>query len=466
MKVLLVVYDNGSWISYFPLGMAYLASACRNAGHQVTVFHQDVYHYSDEELTHFIDQNDFDFVGIGSCGGYYQYHKVGALCKAVRRAAPKTFLALGGHLVSPEPEYFLRKFKCDAVCIGEGEVTVVDLLDALENRRSLHEVSGIAFLEDGRCVKTSPRPLIDDVDGIAWPAYDLFPMDHYTLFRRDPLKKEDRYAAMLSGRGCTFTCNFCYRMDPGFRPRSSSAIVEEMLFLRNTYSISYFDFADELLMNSPERTLEICRAIMSAGDGQLRNCRWSCNGRLNYASSEVLTAMKKAGCDFINYGIESMDDEALRKMNKALTSRQIVKGIENTLAAGINPGLNIIFGNIDENQAVLDKDVEFLLKYDNHYQLRTIRPVTPYPGSPLYYYAIEKGLLKDCADFYENKHTNSDLMAVNFTPMSDDEFYDALYKANQRLINAYIDNIHLNYSKNLENLYLRRSSSFRGFRQS
>ena len=79
--------------------------------------------------------------------------------------------------------------------------------------------------------------------------------------------------------------------------------------------------------------------------------------------------------------------------------------------------INFLYlGQIEEH-----KGVEFLLKYDDGAQMRTIRPVTPYPGSPLYYYAIEKGLIKDCEDFYENKHLNSDLMAVNFTKLNDEE---------------------------------------------
>ena len=97
--------------------------------------------------------------------------------------------------------------------------------------------------------------------------------------------------------------------------------------------------------------------------------------------------------------------------------------------------------------------------------MRTIRPVTPYPGSPLYYYAIEKGLLKDCEDFYENKHTNSDLLAVNFTDMSDDEFHQCLLEANTRLVTNYF---HKKLSTTLEEakrLYLQRDARFRGFRQ-
>ena len=97
--------------------------------------------------------------------------------------------------------------------------------------------------------------------------------------------------------------------------------------------------------------------------------------------------------------------------------------------------------------------------------MRTIRPVTPYPGSPLYYYAIKKGLLKDCEDFYENKHLNSDLVAVNFTDMTDDEFHQALLEANSTILKNYYSNKLALALEDSRQLYLKRDINFRGFRQ-
>jgi radical SAM superfamily enzyme YgiQ (UPF0313 family) len=156
----------------------------------------------------------------------------------------------------------------------------------------------------------------------------------------------------------------------------------------------------------------------------------------------------------------------LKVMNKALNTRQIVKGIEATLEAGISPGYNIIFGNIGETEEVLNKGVDFLLKYDDASQMRTIRPVTPYPGSPLYYYAIEKGLLKDCEDFYENKHLNSDLVSVNFTKLDESDFHRCLLDANTRLITNYFEKKLRAVIEQAENLYIDQDTGFRGFRQS
>ena len=287
-------------------------------------------------------------------------------------------------------------------------------------------------------------------------------MEHYVLYPQANSDRNDRGAEILSGRGCPFQCNFCYRMDSGFRPRSTERIIEEIEMLKQKYKVTYISFIDELLMSSIKRTTEFCNKMIE----KKVNVKWSCNGRLNYASvdKEMLKLMKKAGCVFINYGIESMDDNALKRMNKHLTTEMIIKGVENTLDVGISPGLNIIFGNLGETRKSIENDVEFLLKYDDHAQLRTIRPVTPYPGTDLYKYAIEQGMLKDIEDFYENKHVNSDLLTCNFTDLTDDEYYDALYWANSVLLENYLQNMrHIN-KECLDKLYIEKDADFRGFR--
>ena len=227
--------------------------------------------------------------------------------------------------------------------------------------------------------------------------------EHYVLYQNPNASRSDRSLSMLSGRGCPFHCNFCYRMDSGFRPRSIPGIINEIKELKERFCVNYIIFDDELLMSSVKRTKEIAQAFIDCNLG----IEFWCQGRLNYASQdmEMLHMLKAAGCVFISYCIESMDNGALRRMRKNLTTDMIITGIENTRKAGISPRLNIIFGNLDEDRDVLKKDVEFLLKYDDGAQIRTIRPVTPYPGTGLYDIAVERGLIKDTGDFYENKHT-------------------------------------------------------------
>lgn len=462
MKILLIVYDNDSHVSYFPLGTAYIASACQRAGHEVKIYNQDVYHWPEKHLTATLNNEHFDFVGLGVIGGYYQYRKMLKISEAINKSNDRPFYVLGGHGPSPEPEYFLRKTGADAVVIGEGEQTIVELMDAVKNGQNLSAVNGIAFFENpsGRFIQTPRRELEENIDNIPYPAWSLFPMEHYVLFREPNDKLTDRTMTVLSGRGCKFKCNFCYRMDEGLRTRNSESIIKEIRILKDRYGISFINFWDELLMNSVSRVIKLCQDLINAD----LNIRWICNGRLNYAKPEVLKLMKEAGCVFINYGIESLDQEALKRMRKNLTVKQITEGIRATLAAGISPGFNIIFGNIGETAESLELGVKFLLEEDDHAQLRTIRPVTPYPGSPLYYYAIEKGLLEGPEDFYERRHVNSDLLSVNFTNLSDSEFHRLLYEANQTLIEKYFRDKKKLIIEAARKLYLQGDASFRGFR--
>lgn len=460
MRVLLVVYDNAAHLHTFPTGLAYVASVLRLAGHSVEIYHQNLHHFPPEHLTQTLDATRYDAVGVGVIGGYYQYQKLLEIAESVNRSRQRPFFFLGGHGPSPEPEYFLRKTQADAAVVGEGEDTVVELLAAVAARRGLDRVKGIAYASDGNIRINPRRELIENPDSIPFPAYEMFPMEYYRLLRQPRCQATDFVMTMISGRGCRFKCAFCYRLDPGFRPRSAESIIEELRLLMTDYQINYVYFNDELFMSSPRRTTELCEAFIRAG----LKFRWACQGRLNFAKPKLLALMRRAGCVFVNYGIEALDDGVLKKMNKALTVKQIISGIEATLASGVSPGFNIIFGNVGDNRETLRKGVEFLIKYDDGAQMRTIRPVTPYPGSPLYYRALREGLLKDCQDFYENKHVNSDLLAVNFTELSDEEFHRALYEANNALLQNYFDKKRDSCVSKLKKLYFESDASFRGFR--
>jgi len=462
MKILLIVYDNDSYIHYFPLGTAYIASVLRKENYEVKIYSQDIHHYPEEHLTDYLNKNKFDVIGLGVIGGYYQYNKLLKISQAIIASKNKPeYYILGGHGPSPEPEYFLRKTGADVVVMGEGEETIVELINAIASKKPFNMIKGIAYRDGDQIVINDRRTVIRDVDDIPWPAYDMFPIEYYRLLREPHCSNKDFFMPVLSARGCTFKCNFCYRMNKGYRARNPMAVIEEIKYLNKDYGINYIEFADELLMSSKSRTIEFCEAIIKSN----LKFKWFCNGRLNYATPKILKIMKHAGCVFINYGIESFDDIALKNMNKALTTKQIIKGIEATLREGISPGYNIIFGNIGETKETLNKDVEFLLKYDDGAQLRTIRPVTPYPGSPLYYYAIEKGLLKDIEAFYENKHVNSDLLSVNFTDMSDEEFHRCLMEANVTLLRNYYKNKLEQMIGVTKSLYLNNNVTFRGYRQ-
>jgi len=438
MKILLSVLNNSNYIHSFPLGVAYLASVLREAGNEIVIYNQDVNHYPNEHITEYLDNNHFDIVAVGSIAGYYTYKTLLSFSKAVNASInrKKFKYIIGGHMPSADPEYFLRKTEADVCIKGEGELTFQNLT----NDR----------IQEGK--------LVENLDDLPFPAYDMFPISYYRLQRFPNISNNEFSMSMLTGRGCWGRCTFCYRNVPGVRLRSVKKIVSEIKFLKDKYNITYIDFADDLTFTSKQRTVELAEALIPL------NIKWRCEGRLNYTDSEILKLLKKAGCIFINYGIESLDDKVLTNIKKDLTVSQIINGVEATLKEGISPGLNIMFGNIGDNKETLKKAIEFLIKYDDGAQLRTISPVQPYPGSELFETAKEKNLVKDTANFYEKKLKNSDLLSINFTELTDEEFYKALYSANFQLLCNYYKNKIYSAEKQLKRLYIEKDLTWRGFR--
>jgi radical SAM superfamily enzyme YgiQ (UPF0313 family) len=249
-------------------------------------------------------------------------------------------------------------------------------------------------------------------------------------------------------------------MRKGFHERPIPAIMEEIRFLHKNYFISHFDFEDELLMASEKRTEEICQAILKLPF----KIKWDCNGRLNYATPPILSLMKKAGAEYVNYGIESLEQSLLNAMGKGLTIRQIYQGVEATLKTGLSPGLNLLWGFPNDTEANLKEEVKFIKEFNPGDENRTIRPPTPYPGCRLFNEAIEKGLVDGVEDFYENKFKNSDLLCINFTDIPVEDANRLLFEANKELYLDYLSKREKNTLKVAENLYLKKDYSFRGWR--
>jgi len=455
-NILLIAYDNGSHIPFFPINLFYLfVHLLKTPGNQIGIFSQDLEHYNSDMLTDIINTGmpkgstveegyeDFDTIGLGFTAGYYQYQKAKEIA-AVLNASPKrgsfNFL-LGGHGPAAEPQFFMDKMQANVVIVGDGE----DGLDRYSKgeRGIIHadpctEYPDNFFLYDRFATK------LDLYKHIQWPTS----------------KATDFCFPILSSRGCKWNCSFCYRMRKGFHMRPVDDIMKEIKWLSYNRGITHFQFADELLMANKERTEEICQAILRLN----MEIKWDCNGRLNFAKPDTLKLMKKAGCEYINYGIESLNQKMLNEMNKGLTVSVITSGVEATLEAGISPGLNFIWGFPGDTPDNLYKAVKFLVKYDPCHELRTIRPLTPYPCTALYTLAIEEGLLDGPEDFYENKHKNSDLFTVNFMDISTKEAHACLLAANTKLVDNYYDKCFERSQGQVHKLYIDGDTDFRGFR--
>ena len=432
-------------------------STAQSRGYKdITIYNQEVYHYEDSEITKFLDANKFDLIGLGIYG-YHQYRKAINLCKHIDASKNKPLLVLGSHGPTAEPEHFLKKMNADVVVMGEGEIVFCNLLDALSSAAPLSTIKGIAYREGENIFINEREAVIKDIDTLSYPAWDMFPMEHYVLGRQIAANKTDRCMSVVSSRGCMYSCNFCFRMYKGYRLRDVGNVIEEIKKLIRDYHVTFIIFEDENLTGTKERVYRFAEAMIKAD----LSVRWSCHGRLRVATPDILDMMKRAGCVYINYGIESLDQKVLDLMDKHQTVEEAFIGVENTIKAGICPGLNVLWGNLGDTKESLQKAKEFLNKYNVGIWVRNIKPVTPYPGAPLFNISVERGLLKDAGDFYK-KYSNSDKMTVNFTDISDEEFYKLLFEANKEILSVY-------YKKRLDEAvegyrrcYFENDVSYRG----
>lgn len=463
MRMTFLIYDNDSVINDFPLGVAYLTAVLRDHGYpDVDIYNMDVYHYSDAQLQDYLEKGNFDVVMIGMIAGYWQFIQVKRMFAALGKLKKRPKIILGGFMFTPEPEYFMRKFEADFVVLGEGEGSLPLLVDAIGAGKTPDEVPGVAYWDGGEVKINARQKPVKDLDSIPLPAWDKFPIENYITKERLPGVRASRNMPVLTSRGCPYTCAFCYRLEKGYRMRSMDGVIEEVRRLVKDYNVNSICFRDELMMVSEKRTIEFAERMIEEN----LNVKFDIDGRLRVAKQapHVLELLARAGCVYINYGVESLDQNVLDNMNKFQTIEEIVDGVTATRKAGIHSGLNVMFGNVGDNRETAMKTVKFLQEFDTYGEMRTLKPVTPYPGSPLYTLALQKGLIKDCADFYENKHLNSDRLAANFTELSDDEVYDILHEANSILIHDYYTHQEQSAIQAHEKLYFENDTSFRGVR--
>jgi radical SAM superfamily enzyme YgiQ (UPF0313 family) len=373
---------------------------------------------------------------------------------------------LGGHGASAIPEYVIKKTGADIVAIGEAEETILELIDAKVNNKELSKIKGIAYKKGNEVIVNERRRPVMDLDSIPFPEWSLFPMDRYAnCIKFFDSEDDEKILGILTSRGCINRCNFCYRMEKGIRFRSIDNVIEEMKILKDRYEVTYFPMFDELF-NYPKK--RIWEFLMGIKKNNLK-IKYSCNARVDIFDEESAIWLKESGCKLLNFGFESSDQKVLDLMMKHTSVEQNIKALEITKKVGIGMGLNFIWGNKGDSAESLKGNVDLIKKYNTYYQVRTIRPVTPYPGCDLYYEALERGLLSGVDDFF-NKFKNSDLLTVNFTDIPDKKFYELLFEANKELITDHYRHRKgdmeeaNNMIKSFYDLYFMGKTNFRGAR--
>jgi anaerobic magnesium-protoporphyrin IX monomethyl ester cyclase len=456
-RFLFVMMDQYDKIPQWTFGPAFLAAVLEKNDYQVEIFDGTVYHLTTKDLEKFLlEREKFDFIGFGYLTNYV--HDMIRHIQVCRSASPESKIILGGNGFSPLPAFYLAKTGADYGVSGEAEISLLNLVNALTAGESPENIPSVSF-RDGQDIYVSDlREPVPDILEIPPPAYHLFPIESYVWYSPRGYHKGVKSFNFISSRGCPFRCNFCYRLEEGFRYRPFDQLMEEFLFLNERYGVSHFFMSDELFMTSKKHVIEFSNRLIEAMDsGALPRITWETTGRLNIVTPEVANSMAAAGCNRILYGLESGDTKVLELMNKKTSYEMIETGIEATINAGMEVNLPCMFGNIGETEQSVKKTVEILKKYSGTDE-RLLRPVTPYPGSPLYKYALEKGLLRDHEHFWEISK-NPDLLTINFTEMDDETFYKILYKANVELIDSYHDRIREIKKQSFEKLYFQEDDS-------
>lgn len=464
-NVLFIIHDLYQDDNHFPLGIGYLAAVLKKKGVHVDIYCQDIFHYSNEELAEYLKTRKYDLICVGFLAARFQ-ETIRGLCECINKHKKSAWLVLGGHGASPIPEYILEQTHAEVIVIGEGEETLPEVLGCKLEQADLAKIRGIAFLENGIVTVNDRRKPIHNLDLIPFPEWSLFPIEEYIkslkLFRYQPT---DRCFGILTSRGCINRCNFCYRMEKGIRFRSIKNVVEEISLLNEQYGINYFLMNDELFVYPKKRIFEF-RDELEKNDLKIK---YVCNARVDVFDEDVARCLKETGCQFLNFGMESSDQTVLDLMNKNTTVEENIRAAEIAKKEKIGLGLNFIWGNIGDTAESLRKNTALIKQYTTYDYIRTIRPVTPYPGCDLYYEAIKRGLLEGPDDFFK-KFKNSDLLLVNFTDIPENEFYQLLFEANKELILDYYEHTSKDFTaaKKLVDdffrLYFMGETKFRGAR--
>lgn len=430
-SALFVIADNFQDDNVFPLGPGYLASVLRDANVAVDVYCMDVFHYSNEELAAFLEGTSYDLICMGYMGPRFKLG-VHESCKTIRKIiGSDSWFVIGGYGPSSCPEFMLRETGADVLVMGEGEETILEVMMAKRGQGiALEDIQSVVYLKDDEVIATPRRRTIKYLNTLPMPAWDLFPMEKYTSCLKFAMMAEtDKAFPLISTRGCTDKCSFCFRLDSGIRVRKPEQVVAEMKELQSRWDVNYFYFVDELAIVSRSQILKLLALIKE----ELPPVKFRMDCRVTLFDNEIAIALKEAGCVFLNIGFETSSQEVLDQMNKRATVEQNISAAETAMRHGIGIGINTIWGMPGDTLETLKKNAEFIKRFNQYDQIRTIRPVTPYPGSPLFHQAVANGDLSGPEDFYA-RFKNSDLYMVNFVGIPEEDIYKSLYEVNKDLI--------------------------------
>jgi len=420
---------------HVPYGIALLAAICSDAGHQVQIYDANAWRGGDDVLQEALEADNWDVVGVGGITTTYAYVKnTMALAK---RFAPQAVTVVGGGLLTAMPKDIMEFIpEIDLGLVGEAFQSfpkILENIDAGDNDWS--KLLGIAYRNaEGKIRLTPPQPLLEDLDSLPYPAWDMFPLETYwensSLLFSEEAYTSKRRLDINASYGCSFICRFCFHLgitgdleytegpdglDVGFsykrdiRYHSPKYIVDMVKYVNETFGVDFVLFLDENLMtmNSYSRGKwlpEIANLWIEEGlQPQCRkegvphtedNCtygvHWGGTSHATLVKPELLDLLHLSGCSQLVYGLESFSDRILKNLGKGTTAKTNESALLATLASGIRPLPNQIMGFPDE---FFDSIRDSVYAWDRLGIM--VKPffATPYPGSE-WYYAYKDSILE------------------------------------------------------------------------
>jgi radical SAM superfamily enzyme YgiQ (UPF0313 family) len=380
----------GSQINYWqPLGTLYVAACLLRAGHGVKFLNGAFLPH--DRIMRQLEEFGPDAVGLYSTT--FGWDKAERAAGDIKKLRQDIFVFAGG------PYPVARGGRCleeggrsiDAVITGEGEITSVELLERLERGQSLRGVEGIAYRENGSVVENEPRPLIEDLDSIPFPARELLgdAMNYApppATYRRKPV------AVMITSRGCNRRCIFCFQMDKsrrsGIRYRSVENVIAE---IEHVLAQGYREikFIDDTLAADYDRAMALAREIKRRG----LDFTWFASACVNQVDKPLLEAFKDAGCWAILFGAESGVQKNLNTIRKGITLEQTRKAVRAAKEAGLMVLTPFLFGLPGETFEEGLETIEFACELDP--DVANFHALTPFPGTELYENLEKYGTVSD-----------------------------------------------------------------------
>jgi radical SAM superfamily enzyme YgiQ (UPF0313 family) len=358
-----------------PLGLCMIAAVVRKAGFTAKIIDAAALNIHLRETIALVKKEKPRFVGVTAVTN--SISTAYSLIDNLKSQSVTSKAIIGGPHITALPEETFRECEnLDIGVIGEGDITIVEILSG----KSLHEVNGIIFREDGEVYRTPHREYIQELDTLPFPAWDLLPQVQ-KYYRPSPhmyLKLPS--SSLLTSRGCPGKCSFCVMALSGgkFRAHSADYTVGMVEHLIKNYHVRDIIFYDDNFLLDKKRAIEICEQIIK----KEFNITWSCLARPEMISKDILKLIKKSGCWQIAYGIESGDQRILDTLKKNSQLEKAEEVLRQTVEVGIRTRGFFMLGVPGETEESIIKTIDFAKRsYLNDFQVTFF---TPFPGTELF----------------------------------------------------------------------------------